>query len=267
MSPVPDAATGATGSPAGSASPGASGSATVFETSSPATPAANPQSSPSATPAGPIATSSSPLFAAALACLEAAINGYLALDPEGAARLVPLAGRIIACEFRGFGQRLYFIPGTQGFQLFGDYAAPPDCLIRGSPLGLAGLGLGKRPEEALFSGQVEVEGDNALAQRFGDCLAGIRIDWEEQLSRLTGDHIAHAIGNQARTTRQWGQRALDHLGLDLQEYLQEEGRLLPTRYELEDFLDAVDRLRDDGERLAARVERLRQRLTKNLGFP
>lgn len=215
--------------------------------------------------AAPLATSSSPLFAAALAGLEAAINGFLALDPEGAARLAPLVGRVIALEFTGFGQRLYFIPGAQGFQLFGDYAAEPDCLIRGSPLGLAGLGLGKRPEEALHSGQVEIEGDSTLAQGFGDCLAGIHIDWEEQLSRLTGDPLAHALGTRVRAAGRWGQRSLNHLGLDLQEYLQEEGRLLPTRYEVEGFLDAVDKLRDDGERLAARVERLRRHLAPPAG--
>ena len=249
--------------------PPAASSATAPAAAPDAPASANPQARPeppaSATPAATFATRSSPLFAPALAGLEAAINGYLTLDPEGAARLAPLAGRIIACEFTGFGQRLYFIPGVQGFQLFGDYAAEPDCLIRGSPLGLAGLGLGKRPEEALFSGQVEVVGDSALAQRFGDCLASIRIDWEEQLSRLTGDPLAHALGNQVRAAGRWGQRALDHLGLDLQEYLKEEGRLLPTRYEVEGFLDAVDRLRDDGERLAARVERLWRRQTEHPG--
>jgi len=46
---------------------------------------------------------------------------------------------------------------------------------------------------------------------------------------------------------------------NLREYLQEEARLLPTRYEAKEFLDAVDALRDDVERLAARVERLRSR--------
>ena len=228
--------------------------------------AATPADSPDAPSSAPTAVTSPPLFAATLAALEAAINGYLALDPEGASRLAPLAGRIIALEFTGFGQRLYFIPGNQGFQLFGDYAAEPDCVIRGTPWGLAGLGLpglspGKRKEDILFSGQVQIEGDSGLAQRFGDCLAGIRIDWEEQLSRLTGDPLAHALGTQVRAAGRWGQRTLDHLGLDLQEYLQEEGRLLPTRYELELFLDAVDRLRDDSERLAARVERLRRHLT------
>lgn len=205
-------------------------------------------------------TPASPIPDAALAALETAINHYIALDPEGAARLGPLAGRLIAFEFKGFGNRLYFIPGAEGFQIFGAYDAEPDCLLRGTSLALARLGLGGRKEDALFSGQVEVEGDTALAQRFGDFMAGLEIDWEEQMSRLTGDALAHALGSRLRAAGHWGRRSLDILGLDLKEYLQEEGRLLPTRYELEGFLDAVDRLRDDGERLAARVERLHRLL-------
>jgi ubiquinone biosynthesis protein UbiJ len=131
--------------------------------------------------------SQSPLPDAALAVLENAINHYIALDPEAAGRLAPLEGYIIAFEFKGFGSRLYFIPGPEGFQIYGAYDADPDCLLRGTPLALARLGMSGRKEDALFSGQVEIEGDAALAQRFGDFMAGLEIDWEEQLSRLTGD--------------------------------------------------------------------------------
>jgi len=40
------------------------------------------------------------------------------------------------------------------------------------------------------------------------------------------------------------------------EYLQEEGRDVPTRVEVDEFLDGVDRLRDASERLEARLARL-----------
>ena len=209
----------------------------------------------------------SPFPAATLAVLEATINRLLAMDPEGAARLAPMAGRIVAFEFKGFGNRLYFIPSEGGLQLFAAYDADPDCLLRGTPLGLAALGLNHRKEDALFGGQVEIEGDTALAHRFGTALAGLEIDWEEQLARLTGDPLAHALGQRTRAVRRWGERSVDTLGQDLKEYLQEEGRLLPSHYEIDAFLAAVDRLRDDGERLAARVERLRRQLRPGTGEP
>jgi ubiquinone biosynthesis protein UbiJ len=209
-------------------------------------------------------TAAPPLPAAtALAALEAAINGLLSLDPEGAAGLTSLESRVIAFEFMGFGNRLYFIPGQGRLQVFGAYDAEPDCLLRGTPVALATLGMAHAKEDALFSGQVEIEGDTALAHRFGNLLANLDIDWEEQLARLTGDPFAHALGSRVRSVSRWGQGSLATLGEDLTDYLQEEGRLLPSRYELESFLTEVDRLRDDGERLAARVNRLRRHLQRD----
>ena len=43
---------------------------------------------------------------------------------------------------------------------------------------------------------------------------------------------------------------------NIREYLQEESRDLPSRYEVDRFTADVDALRDDVDRLAARVGRL-----------
>jgi ubiquinone biosynthesis protein UbiJ len=202
---------------------------------------------------------------AAVAGLEQALNRYLALDPEGAGRLARLHGRVICIEIAGFGARLYLVPGARGIQAFGTYAGEPDCVLRGPPLALVRIGLTQRKEDQLFSGEVQVTGDTHLAQEFGRLIASIEVDWEEQLSRLIGDPAAHQIGSAARATRRWGSRSTDTLAQDLKEYLQEEGRLLPTRYEVQAFLDDVDTLRDDVERLAARVERIAKKLPETGG--
>jgi ubiquinone biosynthesis protein UbiJ len=193
---------------------------------------------------------------AALAGLETALNRYIALDPEGATRLTPLHGCLIAIELAGFGTRMNLIPGPDGLQIFGAYEGEPDCLLRGSPLALARMGLAERKEDQLFGGEVQVEGDTRLAQEFGAFIFGLDVDWEEQLSRLVGDPIAHQVGSGMRSIGDWGRQSSNTLTQDLKEYLQEEGRLVPTAYEVQGFLDRVDTLRDDVERLAARIERL-----------
>jgi ubiquinone biosynthesis protein UbiJ len=164
----------------------------------------------------------------------------------------------VQVEVTGFGTRIYLIPGTNGIQLYGDYAGEPDCVLRGTPLALARMGASRQKEEQLFSGEVQIEGDTHLAQAFGDLLGGLEVDWEEQLSRLVGDAAARQVGNRVRAAERWGRRAGDSLTEDVKEYLQEEARLLPGRYEIQAFLDDVDHLRDDVERLTARVERLKK---------
>lgn len=197
----------------------------------------------------------------ALASLETAIDAVLGLDPAARAALAALHGRVVGIEVQGLGLAFYLAPDATGrLQVLGAQEGEPDCWLRGTPLDLARTGGGPEGAQQLFSGRVRIEGDSALAHRFGAILAGLDIDWEEQLSHLTGDVIAHEVGNAARAAADLGRRSRRTVELNLREYLQEEAQLLPTRYEIDEFLAAVDTLRDDVERLAARVGRLKSRL-------
>jgi ubiquinone biosynthesis protein UbiJ len=191
-----------------------------------------------------------------LSAVEAALNRYLALDPEGARGLAPLYGRIIGIEIQGLGTQVTLVPGPDRVQVFGVYDATPDCLIRGAPLALLRMMTAEQKDAEISKGAVEIEGDSTIAHDLAKALAGLDVDWEEQLARLVGDPIAHPVGQGVRGLAQWGRRSADVLTADLKEYLEEEARLLPTRYEVSDFLAQVDALRDDVERLEARVERL-----------
>jgi ubiquinone biosynthesis protein UbiJ len=197
---------------------------------------------------------------ALLAVVEQAINRYIELDPEGAAAFTPLEGRIIGIELKGFGTRVTIIPSVGRLQLFGGYAAEPDCLIRGTPLGLARMLMSERKETQIIKGEVEIIGDTGLGHAFSRALAGLDVDWEEQLAKVIGDPFAHQVGTRVRAAGRWGQKTTDTLTMDLQEYLQEEAKLLPTRYEIEAFLSRVDILRDDMERVEARIERLTRQI-------
>ena len=200
-----------------------------------------------------------PIPDAVLATIEGSINHYISLDPEGAQRIAELHGRVILIEVTGFGTRIYLIPGTKGIQLYGDYAGEPDCTLRGTPMALARMGASRQKEEQLFSGEVQIEGDTHLAQALGDLVGGLEVDWEEQLSRLVGDGLARQVGDQVRSVGRWGRRTGDAVNSDIKDYLQEEARLLPSRYEILAFLEDVDQVRDDVERLAVRVERLKKK--------
>ena len=192
--------------------------------------------------------------------LEAALNGYLGLDPVTRERLAALHGRTVGVEILGLGLTLFFtVDETGALQVYGRHEGEPDCWLRGTPLDLLRAGDRARGADQLFSQRVRIEGDSGLAQRFGAILADLDIDWEEQLARVTGDVVAHEAGSAARAAQDFAQRTGRVAEQNLREYLQEEARLLPTRYEAKEFLDAVDALRDDVERLAARVERLRSR--------
>ena len=196
------------------------------------------------------------LPASLLAGLEAALNRYLRLDPDAMVTHGRLQQRSIAIELMPLQLTLYVVPGENGVQLRSQLETAPDTVLRGTPLGLAQLGLGSQTGKTLFSGSVAIEGDVETGQAFKAILDEMDIDWEEQLSRLTGDVIAHQLGNAARRAAgalRHGRRTLEQ---DIGEYLQEELRVLPTRIETENFSADVSRLCMDADRLAARIKRL-----------
>jgi ubiquinone biosynthesis protein UbiJ len=188
--------------------------------------------------------------------LEAALNPVLRLDPDLRSRLAALEGKVIAIEPEGLGLTLYLLPGVTGVRVLDQYAGEPTVRIRGAPLALARQWRGR----GTSSGDMTIEGDAAVGREFQIALAHLDIDWEEQLSRLLGDAAAHQVGRFWRGFRTWGQRAGDTLRRDGGEYLQRELRVLPPHLAVEQFLSAVDALREDTDRLAARIERLRRRL-------
>ncbi|MCF6281506.1 MAG: SCP2 sterol-binding domain-containing protein [Candidatus Polarisedimenticolaceae bacterium] len=196
--------------------------------------------------------------AAAQASLEGLLNWAIRKDPEAFTHLDDAHGKIICIELIGLGQRLYLIPSPSGIQLLGDCEGEADCTIRGTPWSLARMGGEQGDSSQLFTGDVEISGDTQLAHHFSCFMNRLEIDWEEQLSKLTGDVIAHEVGNLVRGLSEWGRDQLTTSRLNLQEYLTEELRLLPTRCEVEEFLSDVDVLRDDLDRLDARIGLLRQ---------
>ena len=189
------------------------------------------------------------------AALETALDLYLKQDPGALQRCAEMDGKVIALDVTGLDLSLYFMPGTDGILVAGHYEGEPDTRLRASPLGFARLSLGPR-EDALFEGAVDIQGDTDTGEQFQDILSAVDWDWEDQLSRITGDVIAHQTGKLARKATLFIKNSHNTLQQDVSEYLQEEVRLLPARIEVGYFLEEVDQLRADVDRLSARVDRL-----------
>jgi ubiquinone biosynthesis protein UbiJ len=133
-----------------------------------------------------------------------------------------------------------------------------DTEIVGGPFGLLALG-GDAPDAVLQRGDVEIRGDAELAQKFRELILLLRPDPEDDLSLLLGDVPAHQIGRLARGALSWTRKAARTGVENLAEYLAHERHDLVPRNEGEQFLQGVDALREDVDRLEARIDLLRQR--------
>jgi ubiquinone biosynthesis protein UbiJ len=134
-------------------------------------------------------------------------------------------------------------------------ASPPDATVSGGPFSLLALS-GSAPEAVLQRGDVRIDGDAELAQKFRELALLLRPDLEEELSLLFGDVAAHQVGRLARAVMGWTHTAATTTVRNVAEYLAHEQRDLVPRSEADQFLRGVDSLREDVDRLAARIDLL-----------
>jgi len=190
-----------------------------------------------------------------LLALESLLNSALKLDLHSQTRALGLAGNVIEVEVRGLATPFFVAFTTDGVRVVDQHVAGAHASIRGAPLALL-RSAATKDRKSLFSGDVVIDGDAELVQRVQSLLAGVDIDWEEQLSRLVGDVASHQIGSFATLIQSRLLGAGRSLSKDMAEYVTEEQRILPTRYEVETFLRHIDLLRADADRIEQRIERL-----------
>lgn len=193
-----------------------------------------------------------------LAPLESILNRNIAGSAAARSLCKRLEGKVLALRFTDLPLSISF--RSDGERMTLDTMQPEEAsaTLSGTPLSFMQLA-GATPEAALRTGAVHIEGDAEVAQAFSELLKAARPDLEEELSRVVGDVAAHQIGNVARSVLAFGRRASDTFTQNVAEYLQEEGRDLPTRIEADEFIVGVDKLRDDAERLEARLALLEAR--------
>jgi ubiquinone biosynthesis protein UbiJ len=186
---------------------------------------------------------------------EDLLNRGIDASTEASRMCRNLDGKTLEVDLDGLPFVLRLTPrdGRLHFVEEDDQAA--DCRIGGMPLSLMRLAI-TGDQDSLRSGTVTMSGDPALARDFERLLDLAKPDWEEELSRLVGDVVAHQLGNLARGLIEWGNKAGAILSQDAGEFLQEESRDLPTRFEVDEFLDDVDRLSADTSRVEKRIARL-----------
>jgi ubiquinone biosynthesis protein UbiJ len=194
-----------------------------------------------------------------LASAEAVFNRNIAASTPAAALARRLEGSGLQVEIEAlmciraamFGGRLALLAADSG--------TSADAVISGSPPALLQMLNSGRP--ATSRNPVQIRGDAEIANLYRELFAAARPDLEEELSRFIGDMPARHLGQIARSVRTWARRARRIAGENIAEYLQEEGRDLITRTELEEFLRGVDNAREAADRIEARLGRIERTLT------
>jgi ubiquinone biosynthesis accessory factor UbiJ len=194
----------------------------------------------------------------ALEVLQQAINRYLALDPESKTRLCGMQGKCVTIELVGTGLVLQLEFTAEKVCLKQEVLEKPDTYIKGTPLTMLRMALTQGDRKHFFAEDVSIEGNLDLGQQVIDLFDQLEIDWEEYLSRWTGDVPAHQFGRMLRKVKNMVQHTREILLQNVNEYAHEEAEWFPSEEALRDFFMDVDKLRMDVDRIEARILNLKK---------
>lgn len=191
--------------------------------------------------------------------LEQALNRLVELDPDTAEALRGLGGRRIglaleappiALELAVADGRLVVGPPRN------EPGDEPDLGVRATISGVLSQLPFLRPPGAPPVGKVRINGDAELARQLQKLAQRFDPDWDEPFARALGPVFGPQAARLLRDALAGGAKFAKGFSRDAVDYLTEERRDLVGKAELAAFHDDVDELRDQVERLAARLARL-----------
>jgi ubiquinone biosynthesis protein UbiJ len=133
-----------------------------------------------------------------------------------------------------------------------------DATISGSALSLAGL-MSERQRELIHSGAVQISGDGEIAAKFSELATLLKPDVEHELSGLFGRMPAHLLVSGVRSLFARGRALFNSQLHTAADYLAHEKQALVPQAEAEHFFKQVDALREQVDRVAARIVQLERR--------
>ena len=190
--------------------------------------------------------------------VETVLNQVLRLDSAGSQALLAQLERAVTVRLAPPGWDISVSARGERIGVSTEPAEEAALELAGSPLAFAALLTG---EQSVFhDGRLRVTGDVALAQGLQTSVMALDLDWEGELARHLGDLPAHFIGQRVRDALRWSRQAQASLTANLEEYLQEESQALPARLEADAQFEDIDTLRLAVDRIAARVDAVKNRV-------
>jgi ubiquinone biosynthesis accessory factor UbiJ len=184
--------------------------------------------------------------------LKAAVDRARADSPRARTLLTSLAGQRVTLVAQGTPWALTLESNGTELRISQEKA---ETTISGTPLSLLAL-MREQPQTLIQRGDLRIEGDTDTAQQFGELALLLRPDLEHALSSVLGRSGAHVLMQGLRETAAWTRETAWTAVQNLSEYLAHERGDLVSRAEAEHFLRGVDAVREQLDRIEARVTQL-----------
>lgn len=188
--------------------------------------------------------------------LETALNRMLYRDRSLKAARQRLVGQVLTLRLEELSHPLVLVFSEQQLDVLSDWQDSSDCTVITQLKTLPKLRNRQQLTSLIRSGELQVEGDLQVVQRFSALIDLAELDPAEYLAPWIGDIAAQGISQAAqrglRLLRGEVARRQDYLG----QALTEEWRVAPGALELAWFSEEVDAMERSLDALTARLAQL-----------
>ena len=193
--------------------------------------------------------------------IELAMNQLLELDDDSQQRLKKLSGKSLQVTIKELPWPLLFSFSEQidvrsvmiSENEFDSSPEAVDCLIELNLETLPKIKDSSQLTQLIQQKQLNLTGDIYVAQTFSALLKDLDVDWEEQLSRYTGDVVAHQTFTSMRALFDTAKSQIERGAIELGEHLTQSDSIAVKPIEMVEFSRNVTDLRSATERLSARI--------------
>lgn len=200
------------------------------------------------------------------AIAESVINPLLRLDPDSSHRLDSLQGKRLVVWLdevpwpieMAFEQQITIMRSEHSWDAFSQQSHENDCGVKSALATLPEVRDSNKITQLIREQKLDICGDMHIAQNVSRLFQQLSIDWEEVLSEYTGDILAHQLVKGVKQLDKNARRHLSEVANTLGSALIDEKKLAAHRLQVLHFSDQVTDLRNDVERLEARIARLEQ---------
>ena len=193
--------------------------------------------------------------------LEKAANQALKYAPVTLMQLKTVKGRTFALQLEKPNVALLVRVSARRLHFQSQWDEQPDVMLSGPALSIVKmLNQDTVTPATLMHHQIRIDGDQALAMQFMDILQDLELDWEGALADVIGEAAAHQISNVARTGFGWLRNASTAILSQARHLTTQEQEWVPARNRFQSFQRDVETLRDDTDRLQARIQQLKSTL-------
>ena len=188
--------------------------------------------------------------------IELASNKALEHDSKTRERLDRLQGKSMTLHIKTLEQSLTLCPQVEGLEFSRDTPEQADVILKATIGAMIKISRDGMDDADLNPGELEMIGDPIVGQRFAQLITNLDIDWESLFSEQIGSGPAKLVVTAAEQLRSFSKESQSYVKDMASHIMKDELGLVADRAEVDAFLDDIDTLRADAERLFAKLKTL-----------